>query len=211
MFLFFCLGIFCLQVHGQTTAEWLRQKSTQRKYLLQQIAALQTYSGYLKKGYGIVKDGSGLIKDITGGEFNLHRDYLGSLKNVNPALLKNVKVDAILSMQQAMEQTRYRIRQKTANTAEYKADEIRQIYKLLHGLEEDCSAKMEELLVVISNGKLELTDDERIKRINALHTATQQLYSLHRRMGAMISGMKAHRERELKELQYLLKMQGLQP
>ena len=41
---------------AQTVAEWFRQKATQRKYLLQQIAALHVYSGYLSKGYSIAKD-----------------------------------------------------------------------------------------------------------------------------------------------------------
>ena len=35
---------------AQTTAEWFNQKATQKKYLIQQIAALQVYIGYLQKG-----------------------------------------------------------------------------------------------------------------------------------------------------------------
>ncbi|MBK8088802.1 MAG: hypothetical protein IPK31_13170 [Chitinophagaceae bacterium] len=35
--------------NAQTLNEWVNQKSTQKKYLLQQIAALQVYIGYAKK------------------------------------------------------------------------------------------------------------------------------------------------------------------
>ena len=49
---------------AQTWAEWFRQKATQKKYLLQQIAALHVYSGYLSKGYSIAKDGLNTIKSI---------------------------------------------------------------------------------------------------------------------------------------------------
>ncbi len=208
--LFFVLSVFCLPAIGQTSDEWLRQKSTQRKYLLQQVAALRTYGEYLKNGYGVIKDGSGLIRDITAGELNLHRDYFGSLKAVNPALLKNDKVEAILSMQQAMEQSRQSMREKTYNSADLNRDENRQFRKLLDGMESDCTALMEELLLTITDGKLELTDDERIKRIGKIHTATQNLYGIHRRTADMLLAISTHRKREIKELQQLLKMQGLQ-
>ncbi|MCH5688762.1 conjugal transfer protein TraI [Niabella sp. W65] len=36
-------------LQAQTFAEWFQQKKTQKKYLLQQIAALQVYIGYAKK------------------------------------------------------------------------------------------------------------------------------------------------------------------
>ena len=50
--------VLCAEnLFAQTLAEWVSQKVTQKKYLLQQIAALQVYSGYLSKGYSIAKDG----------------------------------------------------------------------------------------------------------------------------------------------------------
>ncbi len=38
---------------AQTFDEWFRQSATQKKYLLQQIAGLQVYIGYVQKGYSI--------------------------------------------------------------------------------------------------------------------------------------------------------------
>ena len=65
-------GSFC---HAQTYDEWFRQKKTAKKYLLDQIAALQTYIGYAEKGYSIVTGGLNTIKDIKHGDFNLHNNY----------------------------------------------------------------------------------------------------------------------------------------
>ena len=39
--------------HSQKWDEWFKQKKTQKKYLIQQIAALKVYLGYLKEGYDI--------------------------------------------------------------------------------------------------------------------------------------------------------------
>lgn len=44
---------FVNRSHAQTWDEWFNQKSTQKKYLLQQIAAFEAYLSYAKKGYDI--------------------------------------------------------------------------------------------------------------------------------------------------------------
>ncbi len=41
--------LFTETLSAQTSAEWLSQKKTQKKYLVQQIAALDVYAGYLSK------------------------------------------------------------------------------------------------------------------------------------------------------------------
>ncbi|ULT42931.1 conjugal transfer protein TraI [Niabella defluvii] len=60
-------------LQAQTFAEWFQQKKTQKKYLLQQIAALQVYIGYAKKGYNIAKDGLNTIGGFTRGELTCTR------------------------------------------------------------------------------------------------------------------------------------------
>src|SRR5690606_38045577 len=65
-----------------TFNEWFRQKKTQRKYLVKQIAALKVYLEYLKKGYEIVDKGLTTIGEIKNGTFSLDKDYFNSLKAV---------------------------------------------------------------------------------------------------------------------------------
>ena len=55
--------IMCFNLcHAQTWAEWFQQKQTQKKYLIEQIAALQVYLGYAKKGYDIASKGIHLLQ-----------------------------------------------------------------------------------------------------------------------------------------------------
>jgi len=100
---------------GQTFEEWTQQKKTQKKYLLQQIAALQLYLGYVKKGYEVVNKGLITVRNIKNGDFNLHRDFLGSLKRVNPKIKKYAKVADIIAYQ-------VRIKGNQKNTSGYKGD-----------------------------------------------------------------------------------------
>ena len=72
--------VLCAEnLSAQTSSEWFRQKATQKKYLLQQIAALQVYSGYLSKGYSIAKNGLNTIKNIKNGDLLQHSNYFTSL------------------------------------------------------------------------------------------------------------------------------------
>src|SRR5690606_37042983 len=85
--------------HAQTWDEWFQQKKTQKKYLIKQVAALQIYLGYVKKGYEIARQGLNLIGDIKDGDFSLHKDYFESLKAVNPAIRNSAKVAEIILLQ----------------------------------------------------------------------------------------------------------------
>ena len=84
--------MFSKSSFSQTTAEWTQQKKTQIKYLVQQIIAFQTYLIYVKKGYDIAHKGITTVQNIKNGEWNLHKDFFGSLKMVNPSIEKYAKV-----------------------------------------------------------------------------------------------------------------------
>src|SRR5690242_12522106 len=92
--------MFSVQIsNAQTFNEWLRQKKTQKQYLLQQVAALKVYLEYLKKGYKIVDKGLTIVGDIKQGKFDLDIEYLESLKNVNSAVSGSAKVASIVAYQ----------------------------------------------------------------------------------------------------------------
>src|SRR5688500_14766126 len=90
------MSFFCF---AQTWDEWTQQKKTQIKCLLQQIAANKVYIEYLQKGYSIANKGLTTIRNIKDGDFNLHRDFFGSLKTVNSKIKNAGKVAAIIAFQ----------------------------------------------------------------------------------------------------------------
>lgn len=99
LFTLILFALFSLTPKAQTLAEWFQQGGTQKKYLLQQIAALQVYIGDVQKGYSIAKQGLNTISDIKNDEFNLHKDYFNSLKIVNPKIKNYSKVADISVLQ----------------------------------------------------------------------------------------------------------------
>lgn len=195
--------------HAQTFREWFRQKRTQREYLLQQIAALRVYSGYLKRGYDIVKDGTGAISEFTGGEFGLHRDYFTRLKEVDPALLRSGKVESVITLHTEMERQRLQAWRQVNGSDHLSMDEKQYIRKFLDGLGHGSDTELEEMLIVVTAGRLDLSDDERIKRIDTIYRNAQKLYTIHQNSLPALIAMMEGRKRETAEVELLRKMYGV--
>lgn len=169
--------IFLEFAAAQTTQEWTQQKQTQKKYLLQQIAALHTYISYAKKGYDIVNKGVTTVRNIKKGDFNLHRDFFNLLKNVNPKISRYAKVADIISYQvRIIKQTKEAIIGIKA-TKQFTLQEVDYCVAVFNNLLTECGKTIDELMLVISDGQLEMKDDERLIRIDLLYADMQDKYA----------------------------------
>lgn len=150
---------------AQTFAEWFNQKKKQKEYLLKQIAGLQVYIDYAKKGYDIATSGIHTVRDIKNGEFGLHSAFFSSLKAVSPVIRNNSKVAEIIEMELAISKSFNGIKSHhlLSDGDRYYIGSVRE--KVL----DECLAALEELLLVITSGKLEMTDDERIERLDQIY------------------------------------------
>ena len=166
-----CVFILCslilVPAKAQTWNELFKQKETQKKYLLEQIVALKVYASYLKKGYDITSSGLQTVKDITKGEFNLHNAFISSLKTVSPAIRSHVKVAEIIAMQIEIGKAFSGLRN---NSMLPLANQL-YIEDVKDKVIDECLKDLEELLLVIASGKVEMTDDERIKRLDKVYGA----------------------------------------
>jgi hypothetical protein len=189
----------CLIAHGlfaQTWDEWWSQKKTQIKYLTQQIAALETYAGYLQKGYHIAQQGLTAISDIKNGEFNLHKDYFGSLSGVNPAIAKDARIAAIIAMQVSIVQRYRKAFAGAQSCGQFNCGEINYIYSVFTHLLDDCSNDLTELINLTTAGKYQLTDEERIKRLDVLYGNMQNKYAFAQSFSNQTSMMALARMKE---------------
>ncbi|WP_289057399.1 hypothetical protein [uncultured Flavobacterium sp.] len=144
-------------------------QAKQRKELILQIAALQVYIDYAKKGYSAVSKGLNFIGDARKGELSLHGDYFTSLLKINPKVKNYYKTAEIISMQfKIMKLCRKTLAGlKTADL--FHGSELDYIERSFGRLLQSCSQTLDELLVITTDAELELNDDQRLERINNLH------------------------------------------
>lgn len=170
------LSINLTQAQTPTFKEWFRQKKVKREYMAKQIALLQLQLEQLKKGYKIVSAGLTTIENIRNGDFNLSRDFFSSLKNVKPAISNSVKVIDIVAFQSALVREASRVRAFCKNNPNLSPTEIRYVTAVYTNLVKLTDANAAELLTLIRNGESQMTDDERIQRIDKVHSqASDQL------------------------------------
>ena len=159
-------------VRAQTFAEWFQQKKTQKKYLLQQIAALQVYASYYKAGNNIARNGLGSITGYLKSENGLHTTYYNNLNNVTPIVKNNKQVNDILQWQNDILK-RMNALDRTANLND---GERKYIIQVKGALLKDCDQQITELQNVITDSKLKMSDEERLKHIGVIHFAMQNNY-----------------------------------
>lgn len=191
-------------VFGQSWGEFFNQKKTQKKYLLEQLAALKIYAGYLKKGYDIASSGIGTVRDIKNGEFSLHHTFISSLKTVSPAIRSNAKVAEIIATQIAIGNAFNGI----SNNGYLSIQNRSYIASVRDRVMEECLNDLEELLLVITSGKVEMTDDERIKRLDKIYAAMKEKSAFTQSFTTDVRLLVQQRGNEQKSINHLKEFYG---
>lgn len=197
------------QLLAQTWDEWFHQAKTQKKYLLQQIAALEMYAGYASKGYSIAKDGLGIIGNIKNGDFSLHNNYFTSLVSVSPQIKKYQKVSAIITMQASIVKlARNAIRQIKAGK-QFTPAETSYTKNASDKLLDGCGDILDALYSLIANGNLQMKDDERLQGIDKLYEDMQDKQTFIRSFIDEAKAISAERIIEANGIIILKKLNGL--
>jgi hypothetical protein len=189
---------------------WLGQdvlaQSKTRKVMLEQIAKLQVYLEYLKKGYDIVQDGLHLVSDIKNGDFNLHHLFFDRLKQVSPKVKQYSKVADMISMQLKMLAAYKNNYNQFKQLGTFSSDELNYLYQTLSNLLDYALADINDLTSLLTDSELAMSDDERIARVDELWKRMNEKY-LH--LFSFLDEMKAlsgQRKQELRDIQTLKNM-----
>lgn len=181
------LSVSCAQ--AQTFAEWFSQGKTQKKYLLAQIAALNTYGLYARAGYQIAKGGLGSISSSIGKELKLHTVYYDRLKNVDPMLKAGPKVKEILAWQTDINR----------QVGDWKTGYLLTVKAALL---KDCDTQLTQLNNALA-GKTQMSDAERLEQLNLIHAAMQANFQFARRFNTELKKLDIQNVKEANDLNTL--------
>lgn len=171
-FLIISFCFFGLQSQAQTFSEFFRQKKTQNEYLLKQITALEFYRNFLRQGFNIVDSGLNAINTFKEAEANLHAGYFNSLKAVNPVIVKNPMIAEIIGWKNQTIVLLNNIK----TTSELSNSELVYIQRVKANLISECQKDFSFFRLVITPGKLELTDEQRLSQLHKIHESMRDKY-----------------------------------
>jgi len=193
-----------------TWNEWFRQKKTQRRYLIRQIIALKVYLEFLKKGYEIVDNGLRQIGDIKDKSFKMDTDYITSLRDVS-AVVKNSPDFLEITICHQKIAREWRIFQSYIedgdNLSPKEKDNITQVHQ---NVLSKCGDAMDELTIVITPTHTEMTDDQRLLRLEKIHSDMQEHYMFTKRFIETIKLMVLQRAKSKSDYNVLKKYYDLQ-
>lgn len=194
---------------AQTWDEWFNQKKTQKKYLIQQIAALKVYLGYVKKGYEIAQDGLTLIGDIKEGNFSLHKDYFSSLEKVSPNIVSSSKAAYAFALQSLIKKEIASQYQNCRNDENFIDDEINYLTAVYSNLNKECDASIDDLNSLLTDHDLQMQDNQRLEGIDRICENLKDMYAFLRTFNPEILALQRSKDRS--GIEGIRKLNDVQP
>ena len=184
-------------------------QSKQIKVLLQQVSALRSYINTAKKGYDIAKKGLNTIGDFKRGDFNLHTDYFTSLGLVSPRIREYAKIAEITTLQERIVTSyQHNFREIQLGDA-FNPDETDYIQRVFERLVDDGSDILDQLLAVTTDNQLDMKDDQRLQRIDALYENMQDNYTFCESFSSQVKMLVFSRIKEVNDIKTSRQFAGI--
>ena len=140
---------------------------------IEKLAQFKQILSDMKKGYVILTGGYNTVKDITQGNFQLHKTFLDALMQVSPTVKKYKRVGDIINYQILLvKESKFAVN-RFAISKNFSEKEIIYFEKVYEHLFRESLRNLEELTTVITANKLRMSDDERLKAIDAIYLDMQ--------------------------------------
>ncbi|GEM67153.1 hypothetical protein SMI01S_07590 [Sphingobacterium mizutaii NBRC 14946 = DSM 11724] len=201
--------LFSVNCQAQTLKEWVRQRRTQKEYLLTQVAANQLYFDLLKKGYRIVHSGIGVIGDLKRGEFNLYDQFFASLKTVSPSVRRYARVAETIALERDILIQCAALKRFVEQNALLSKQELSYIDRVARSVRKASEGSFLGLLDLLEKGKMDLGDHERIKRLQQVHSDISAQHGFLKRFSQDIQLLVINRWRGNNDVDELLKLNDL--
>jgi hypothetical protein len=185
------------QAQSFSFSDLFGQANKQKNYYLQQIAAYQAFESELKQGYGVIKNGLSGIRDINTAELNAHTAYYQSLRTVSGPVKNSSQVQDILQWQTDIAGS------FGQNFTGLTSDEQNYVASVKAGLLQSCTADLTDLQNLLTSGTLQMTDDERLKRLAKIHAAMQDKYEFSQSFTGSVKLLAAQRQQNINDTQTL--------
>lgn len=185
------------------------QEAKQLLLNVEKLAQLKLMLSHMKTGYKILEKGYTSIKNISQGNFNLHRDFLDGLLQVSPSVKQYSKVADIIRVQLKL------VKESKAALAEFRGSkqftiaEIEYLGNVYTNLLKECLKMLDELAMVVTAGKLRMSDDERLQAIDKIYDEVMEQYTFLNEFNNGTAILSLQREKDKMDIDLMRKVHGL--
>jgi hypothetical protein len=191
------LGVFCI---CSLSAFSQSQEAEQLLLNVEKLTQLKSILTDMKKGYAILSQGYGSIKQIAQGNFSLHQSFLDGMMLVSPEIKKYRRVADIVAYQRDLVKTYKSAFEHFKAGGSFSAPELAYLGKVYQELFEQSLGDLDQLLVVITNGKLGMTDEERLGSIDRIFEEVSDSLEFLRHFNGQVRTLELQRVNEIKDV-----------
>jgi hypothetical protein len=151
-------------------AQTILQLTAQLALDIQKLSTLKSILQDMYKAYTILDKGYGDIKNIVHGNFNLHKAFLDALLAVSPTVQNYARIVDIINVEYSIVseyKTAYSQFQGDGHFTIQELDYIDGVYTNLFSRSLSC---VNELTMVLTAGKLRMSDAERLRAIDRIYS-----------------------------------------
>ncbi|WP_313491998.1 MULTISPECIES: TerB family tellurite resistance protein [Sphingobacterium] len=180
--------------------------------LLLNVEKLTQFKGILKQmkdGYQILDGGYNTVRDISQGNFNLHKTFLDGLLEVSPTVKNYRKVGEIINGQIKLVKVSRNAMTKFSADKHFNSQEINYISKLYENLLGQSLQNLDELVMIVTAGKLRMSDDDRLKAIDRIHKDMQDKLSFLGVFNNDVQVLSFQRSKAKNEIDFNRRLNGL--
>ena len=127
----------------------------------------------LEKGYTTLRTGYSQIENVASGNFSLHEAFLNQLLQVSPAVKNYHKTAEIISYQIKLVRDYKRAFSSFKASGQFTVNEISYLSQVYGNLFKKSLQQLDELTLVLTAGKLRMSDEERLEAIDHIHLDIQ--------------------------------------
>ena len=190
----------------------LKAQSEEVQQLLLNIEKLSQFRKILKNmkdGYQIIFKGYTAVKDISQGNFNLHKTFLDGLTKVSPAVKKYKRIADIIGYQLRIAKEYKLAYNRFKEEKQFTIEEIDYLGKVYGNLFNESFKSLDELSMVITSGKLRMSDDERLQAIDKIYLSVEEQYTFLKEFTNNSNLLSLQRKAEKAEIEMSRRLYGL--
>lgn len=185
------------------------QEAQQLLLNVEKLAQFKKVLNDMYKGYKVLNKGYTTIKDISEGNFSLHRNFLDGLLQVSPGVRKYKRIADIISYQLRIVKEYKTAFSQFKQDKQFTTDEIEYLGNVYSNLFNESLKSLDELSMVITAGKLRMSDDERLQAIDRIYSNILDQFSFLKEFNNSTAILAVQREKDMMDIEISRKIYSI--
>ncbi len=196
-----CVAL-CLMLLVFNVSRSMAQSNEVQQLLLnvEKLSQLKNILSDMKRGYVLLTNGYNTVKNIAQGNSSLHEVFLDGLMAVSPEVRKYHKVAGIIEYQADILSEYKSAYKRFSGSGVFTVDDLEYLSGVYGKLGEESLRNLDRLLMVLTSGKLRMSDDERLQAIDHIYEDTLDKLGFLRSFNQKTGILALQRQKEQRDI-----------